>query len=81
MGRKVGKMKITEKDVDEFLEFRRKFTELEWQTLNSYVTVVLNYRKKRFVLTDSEVEEISNLIKNSHLFKKCNLRKILKIND
>lgn len=79
--RKVGKMKITEKDVDEFLEFRRKFTELEWETLNSYVTVVLNYRKKRFVLTDSEVEEISNLIKSSHLFKKCNLRKIMEMND
>lgn len=74
-------MKITEKDVDEFLEFRRKFTELEWETLNSYVTVVLNYRKKRFVLTDSEVEEISNLIKSSHLFKKCNLRKIMEMND
>lgn len=74
-------MKITEKDVDEFLEFRRRFTELEWETLNSYVTVVLNYRKKRFVLTDSEVEEISNLIKSSHLFKKCNLRKIMEIND
>ena len=74
-------MKITEKDVDEFLEFRRRFTELEWETLNSYVTVVLNYRKKRFVLTDSEVEEISNLIKSSHLFKKCNLRKIMEMND
>ena len=74
-------MKITEKDVDEFLEFRRKFTELECQTLNDYVNVVLNNRKKRFVLTDSEVEEISNLIKSSHLFKKCNLRKIMEMND
>lgn len=56
-------MKISEKDVNEFLEFRRKFTELEWQTLNGYVNVVLNYRKKNFVLTDSEVEDIRNLIK------------------
>lgn len=74
-------MKITEKDVDEFLEFRRRFTASEWNTINGYVEFVLNNRKKRFVLTDSEVEEISNLIKSSHLFKKCNLRKILKIND
>lgn len=56
-------MKITEKDFDEFLEFRRKFTELEWETLNSYVNFVLNNRKKNFVLTDSEVQYIRNLIK------------------
>lgn len=74
-------MKISEKDVDEFLEFRRRFTELEWQTINSYVTVVLNYRKRNFVLTDSEVEEISNLIKSSHLFKKSNLAKAMGIDD
>ena len=81
MGRKVGKMKITEKDVDEFLEFRRKFTELEWETINGYVDVVLNQRKRNYVLTDSEVEYIRNLIKSSHLFKKRNLRKIMEIND
>lgn len=63
MGRKVGKMKITEKDVDEFLEFRRRFTASEWNTINGYVEFVLNNRKRNFVLTDSEVEEISNLIK------------------
>ena len=63
MGRKVGKMKITEKDVDEFLEFRRKFTELEWETINGYVDVVLNYRKRNYVLSDSEVQYIRNLIK------------------
>ena len=56
-------MKISEKDVDEFLEFRRKFTELEWQTLNGYVNVALNNRKRNFVLTDSDVEYIRNLIK------------------
>lgn len=59
----VWMMKITEKDVDKFLEFRRRFTELEWQTLNSYVDVVLNYRKRNYVLSDSEVEYIRNLIK------------------
>lgn len=56
-------IKITEKDVDEFLEFRRKFTELEWQTINGYVDVVLNQRKRNYVLTDSEVQYIRNLIK------------------
>lgn len=56
-------MKISEKDVDEFLEFRRKFTDLEWTTINGYVEFVLNNRKRNFVLTDSEVEYIRNLIK------------------
>lgn len=56
-------MKITEKDVDEFLEFGRRFTELEWQTINGYVDVVLNQRKRNYVLTDSEVQYIRNLIK------------------
>lgn len=56
-------MKITEKDVDEFLEFRRRFTASEWNTINGYVEFVLNNRKKNFVLTDSEVEYIRNLIK------------------
>lgn len=56
-------MKITEKDVDEFLEFRRKFTELEWETINGYVDVVLNQRKRNYVLSDSEVQYIRNLIK------------------
>lgn len=59
-------MKITEKDVDEFLEFRRKFTELEWQTINGYVDVVLNQRKRNYVLTDSEVQYIRNLIKKDN---------------
>lgn len=56
-------MKISEKDVNEFLEFRRRFTELEWTTINNYVEFVLNNRKRNFVLTDSEVEYIRNLIK------------------
>lgn len=59
-------MKITEKDVDEFLEFRRKFTELEWQTINGYVDVVLNQRKRNYVLTDSEVQYIRNMIKKDN---------------
>ena len=56
-------MKITEKDVDEFLEYRRRFTASEWNTINGYVEFVLNNRKRNFVLTDSEVEYIRNLIK------------------
>ena len=62
-------MKITEKDVDEFLEFRRRFTELEWQTINDYVDVVLNYRKRNYVLTDSEVQYIRNLIKKDNFIQ------------
>lgn len=61
--RKVGKMKITEKDVDEFLEFRRRFTASEWNTINGYVEFVLNNRKRNYVLTESEVQYIRNMIK------------------
>ena len=74
-------MKITEKDIDEFLEFRRRFTDLEWTTMNNYVEVVLNNRKRNFVLTDSEVEEIRKLIKNSRLLLMENLAKAMGLDD
>ena len=59
-------MKITEKDVDEFLEFRRRFTDLAWTTMNNYVELVLNKRKRNYVLTDSEVQYIRNMIKKDN---------------
>ena len=56
-------MKISEKDVNEFLEFRRRFTELEWTTMNNYIEFVLTRRRRNFILTSSEVEEVRNLIR------------------
>lgn len=55
-------MGITEKDIDEFLEFRSRFTANEWAEINHYVDCVLNRRKNDFVLTDSEVEYLRELI-------------------
>lgn len=56
-------MKISEKDINEFLEFRRRFTELEWTTMNNYIEFVLTRRRRNFILTSSEVEEVRNLIR------------------
>ena len=44
---------INEKDIDEFLRFRNKFTALEWNTINNYVEIVLEDRKRNFVLSES----------------------------
>lgn len=54
---------INEKDIDEFLRFRNKFTALEWNTINNYVEIVLEDRKRNFVLSESELEHVRNLIK------------------
>lgn len=54
---------INEKDIDEFLRFRNKFTALEWNTINNYVELVLEDRKRSFVLSESELEHVRNLIK------------------
>lgn len=54
---------INEKDIDEFLKFRNRFTALEWNTINNYVEIVLEDRKRNFVLSESELEHVRNLIK------------------
>lgn len=54
---------ISEKDIDEFLRFRNMFTALEWSTINNYVEIVLEDRKRNFVLSESELEHVRNLIK------------------
>lgn len=58
---------INEKDIDEFLRFRNKFTALEWSTINNYVEIVLENRKRSFVLSESELEHVRNLIKQDKL--------------
>lgn len=54
---------INEKDIDEFLKFRNRFTALEWNTINNYVEIVLEDRKRNFVLSESELKHVRNLIK------------------
>lgn len=58
---------INEKDIDEFLRFRNKFTALEWNTINNYVEIVLENRKRNFVLSESELKHVRNLIKQDKL--------------
>lgn len=58
---------INEKDIDEFLKFRNRFTALEWNTINNYVEIVLEDRKRNFVLSESELEHVRNLIKQDKL--------------
>lgn len=58
---------INEKEIDEFLRFRNKFTALEWNTINNYVEIVLEDRKRNFVLSESELEHVRNLIKQDKL--------------
>lgn len=58
---------ISEKDIDEFLRFRNMFTALEWSTINNYVEIVLEDRKRNFVLSESELEHVRNLIKQDKL--------------
>lgn len=58
---------INEKDIDEFLKFRNRFTALEWNTINNYVEIVLENRKRNFVLSESELEHVRNLIKQDKL--------------
>lgn len=60
---------INEKDIDEFLRFRNKFTALEWNTINNYVEIVLEDRKRNFVLSESELEHVRNLIKQDKLIQ------------
>lgn len=62
-GEKGEKQMISEKDIDEFLRFRNMFTALEWSTINNYVEIVLEDRKRNFVLSESELEHVRNLIK------------------
>lgn len=54
---------INENDIDEFLKFRNRFTAFEWNTINNYVEIVLENRKRNFVLSESELEHVRNLIK------------------
>lgn len=63
MGRKVGKMKITEKDVDTLLDTRRKLSQDDWDFINRVICTTINART-RSELTDSEIDGISKHLKS-----------------
>lgn len=66
----MGKKKIKEidKDVNDFLEFRKKFTRSEWDELNHVVNLVENKRANQVKLTDSDIEEIKGRLLGDFIF-------------
>ncbi len=49
-------MKI--EDIKQFLEFRKKFTKLEWHEINEAVRLQENKRADQIVLDDSDIKKI-----------------------
>lgn len=62
------KIKEIDKDVNDFLEFRKKFTRAEWDELNHVVNLVENKRANQVKLTDSDIEEIKGRLLGDFIF-------------
>lgn len=62
------KIKEIDKDVNDFLEFRKKFTRSEWDELNHVVNLVENKRANQVKLTDSDIEEIKGRLLGDFIF-------------
>ena len=62
------KIKEIDKDVNDFLEFRKKFTRSEWNELNHVVNLVENKRADQVKLTDSDIEEIKGRLLGNFIF-------------
>lgn len=56
-------------DVKEFLEFRKKFSKLEWFELNKAVEIQENKRADEIVLNDSDIKEIQKRINDNSFLK------------
>lgn len=61
------KIKEIDKDVNDFLEFRKKFTRAEWSELNHVINLVEKNRADQVKLTDSDVEEIKNRLTSNFI--------------
>lgn len=61
-------LKKIDSDVDEFLNFRKKFTRAEWGELNHVVNLVENKRANQVKLTDSDIEEIKGRLLGDFIF-------------
>lgn len=61
------KIKEIDKDVNYFLEFRKKFTRAEWSELNHVINLVEKNRADQVKLTDSDVEEIKNRLTSNFI--------------
>lgn len=56
-------------DIKEFLEFRKKFSKLEWFELNKAVEIQENKRADEIVLNDSDIKEIQKRINDNSFLK------------
>ena len=56
-------------DAKEFLEFRKKFSKLEWFELNKAVEIQENKRADEIVLNDSDIKEIQKRINDNSFLK------------
>lgn len=50
---------MNKKDINEFLEFRKKFSKLEWFEINQAVNFRENEKANQIKLDDSDIEIIS----------------------
>lgn len=64
---KAEEIKKIDSDVDEFLNFRKKFTRAEWSELNHVIELVEKNRADQVKLTDSDVEEIKNKLTSNFI--------------
>lgn len=64
---KAEDIKKIDSDVDEFLNFRKKFTRAEWSELNHVIELVEKNRADQVKLTDSDVEEIKNKLTSNFI--------------
>lgn len=56
-------------EVKEFLEFRKKFSKLEWFEINKAIEIQENKRADEIVLNDSDIEEIQKRINDNSFLK------------
>lgn len=60
-------LKKIDSDVNEFLNFRKKFTRAEWHELNHVIGLVEKNRADQVKLTDSDIEEIKNKLTSNFI--------------
>lgn len=60
---------MKKEDIKKFLEFRKKFSKLEWHEINEAVRLQENKRAGQIVLDDSDYDQIIENIKSSAFTK------------
>lgn len=58
---------MNKKDINEFLEFRKKFSKLEWFEINQAVSFRENEKANQIKLDDSDIEIISERLSEKEI--------------